>query len=262
MKGLNQCCGQLAAMKTIDKMIDNIRQYLANLPPLSITSTRRIYNVLKEENPNINCDYLRAAVQRVSLGSTRADSKGTKVCYAIFLKLEEMKQENLKDTIYLSLSGIKKSFINNMSSDYVKSIKDKLSCSYGSQAIRYWVQSTQLNSMDQINSREKKIVRQRENGECRICVGIKEMFAQANKSLPLNLNQGKLKVCHIVSRSSVFWYLLERVHDEGLNIFSDEGIIRFRSLLKSDPLHGNAKFMILLCHKHDVVVQNSLKIKN
>lgn len=244
-------------------LISDVRQYLSSLPPLSVTTSRRIYEAVQVSNPNSNYDYLRAAVQRIALGSSRLDGQRTRTVHAIYLELEEMRYANLRENVYLSLNGVEREFIENMTSGYIKSIKSRLGRTYGSnEAIRYWVQSTQLNSMSRIKKREKDLVKQRENDRCRVCTAIEDVFTQSGGNIPSqvaqNLNKGKLKVCHIVSRSSIFWHLLAKVDDEHLNIFTDGGVQRFKFLLENNSLHSSSSYMALLCHKHDRVVQSAL----
>ena len=37
----------------------------------------------------------------------------------------------------------------------------------------------------------------------------------------------------------MFWQLLAQVHDEGLGIFTDEGVLRFKFLLQNNNFHSS-----------------------
>lgn len=246
-------------------IVDEIRDYLKSQEPLTSTSTRAIYDHLLTKNDQPLYHTVREAVQKVSLGSKTSQRKNTQMFYAMYLTVEELDYVAQRRDIILTLPGVHKDFIRFMAADHIKSVKKRFSEVYGKETVSYWISSTQLYSMALIKAAQKKAVVDRDNGRCRICRYVEGIFESEKVTLPDSLGwifrpTEKPRVCHIISRSGLFWYELERVRFHyGLDIFSGDGVLMFKELLANNPMQSNAAYMVYLCRKHDNLVQQVLK---
>lgn len=234
-----------------------IRNYLARIDPLSVTTSKDVFKFLAPMISDLKYHSVREAIQRMSFGSPTSKRHNTDILYAIYLELSELKDATGKSDVYLALPGIERSFIEKMSSGKIERIQQQLYDHYGEATIKFWVHRAQLNSG--VSQKVKDKVKQRDGGQCRICTAVENAYISASLAPPDETHTGKLEVSHIISRRSIFWQLLESVDHKHSTIFSDPAVIELTGHIKQNNLFSQAEYLVYLCKRHDGIVQKVLK---
>jgi hypothetical protein len=68
-----------------------VRQYFRQLPPLTVITSREVYDSPALRFPDLKNHTVREAVQRVSFGSPTTKRRNTKKFYSIYLEIPEIK---------------------------------------------------------------------------------------------------------------------------------------------------------------------------
>ncbi len=228
-------------------MGNRMREYLSNLPPLTVLSLKTLYQnlaVVPSDEPQVRYQLYRHAV-----GTPVFDSRPPKTVFAIRLENVPVPDGTTWDG-FLSLPGIERDvLLEDNDETRVGELIDTLKAQYGEATIYYWARAAQRRSVDLIRG-AMETAKTRTNGRCALCSSISQLEAHVPKRT--------IRACHIVSRKIVFWKTVCEVAST-VNIFTDEGVRQIERKLKENPLHSDAQFMIGLCHEHDHLVQQTLR---
>ncbi|MDD2502098.1 MAG: hypothetical protein PHN92_14935 [Geobacter sp.] len=228
-------------MKTEDSVSSQIKSYLSKLGPLTLVTLQDIYTALQvttEQQASV-----RAAIYGLCAGTPVSLRKMPTAYYGIRLKLKNEKQ------IILSLPGIpREDLVNDTKLDskttrIIKRLQDK----YGVEVINYWGKSAQRRSVDQANKgmKEAKI---RDRNTCVIC-----QHEGDNLSEPVS-------ACHIISRKTLFWQILDEVEKTTGELFSERATGQLIEKLRDSGLHSNSRYIVTLCSEHNKILLNALKV--
>lgn len=237
---------------------EEIKQHLSNLPTLTVTTSNEVFQAVSSKLTNPNYGTVREALQKLSFGSPTSERRNTQKFFALYLGLQELNEiTKRKSDVYLSVPGIEKDYVQRMSSNEVKRIQSTFDSAYGSQTISFWVKRSQLNAG--VSETVKDKVRVRDNYKCRICTTIENIFVGAGRGLPSHIHKHHPKVCHIISRRSIFWHILNELNQKHKTIFCDDAVTELKQKVKQNHLFSRAEFLVYLCKLHDDIVQDALK---
>lgn len=192
------------------------------------------------------------ALRRHALGDKVAKNQPPKEYFAIRFGLPS--KDNVEKEIFLSLPGIPHDYLmrDDTSTPEVNACIAELETVYGNETINYWVRLTQYNSVSLIRDQMEE-AKKRDGQCCRICQAI-----IANNLFPdlSNYSGRKVTACHIISRRTVFWLTLHRIHLqfallEQRGIFSDTAVLAFQNALLAEPLHSSKEYIVTLCVEHN-----------
>lgn len=226
-----------------------VRQYLKAQPPLTIITLQDLYANLAEDSSENAA--IRTGLYRQSVDTPVSRLHLPSYYYAIRLELQEIEPGF---EVFLSLRGIPRERL----SAEVKAIADeiiaRLQQHYGKNAISFWGRAAQRRSVDQARAGMKQAKDRDEF--CRLCLTVNNL-RQARGSTLLKPQTGF--ACHVLSRRASFWALLDTVHHETGNIFSDESTYKLKERLTADPFHSHSDHIIRLCHQHNAILLAALK---
>lgn len=238
---------------------EEVREYLKSLAPLTPITSKDVYESLAAKVPNLKYHTLREAIQRVSLGSPTSERRKAKQFFAVYLEIPELLIATGKSDIYLSLPGIEREYVERMASNETKRIQEEFNKQYGRETISFWVKRSQLNVG--VSEIIKKEVKKRDKDKCRLCEAIEKIFINERKTAPKHLHSQKPMVCHIISRSSIFWHILKSVNENHHTIFCDAAVMELKEEVKQNHLFSQSGFLAFLCKTHDQIVQNVVERK-
>lgn len=238
---------------------EEVREYFKNLAPLTPITSKDVYKSLAAKIPNLKYHTLREAIQRLSLGSPTSERRKTKQFFAVYIEIPELRMATGKSDIYLSFPGIEREYVERMASDETKCIQEEFNKQYGKETISFWVKRSQLNVG--VSETVKKEVKGRDKNKCRLCEAIEQIFINERKSPPIHLHSQKPTVCHIISRSSIFWHILKSVNEKHHTIFYDIAVKELKEKVKQNHLFSQSEFLAFLCKTHDQIVQNAVERK-
>jgi hypothetical protein len=94
-------------------------------------------------------------------------------------------------------------------------------------------------------------------------MGMKTAKKRDNKTCLLCTIEGHesnqpVSACHIVSRKTLFWAVLDEVDKIKGTIFSNEAVRALKEKIKKSELHSNPNFIVTLCLEHDRGLQSAL----
>jgi hypothetical protein len=241
---------------------EEVRNYLASKPPLTVVTPREIYDYLISNIPNIRYSSIRTFVQRVSFNAPLAERERTVKLYAIYLDIPEMEIAVGKPDLYLTLPGIEREYIDRMPNEYIESAQRGLYVKYGERTVKFWVQRAQLNVG--VSKSVKDEVRRRDKNKCRICTAIERAYVRAGNPPPSDLHTKEVKreVSHIISRASIFWHILEDIDEKHGNIFCDEAVEELETRIAQNGMYSEAAYLAFLCKPHDSIIEGTFKGRN
>lgn len=230
-----------------------VKDYLAGLDPLTVITLGELYRQVCPQNP----DAARAALQAVALGTPVANRARPPKYYAIRLVLP-LHHADAVEQVLLSLRGVSRKHIEyDASQENTRAVKSALSRRYSQETVDYWFRSAQYRSVDLIRTSMKR-ARERTGGCCALCQAVNAL--RKNRDLDPIPETFPTRVCHVVSRNSVFWKHLARTAAQlRQEVFSAEGVETLKSFLINDPLHSSPDYMMSLCQTHDRLLQNALR---
>lgn len=214
--------------------------FLKELEPMTLVSLKDLYDRLGTAGNIKTSATVRAALYGISVGCKVSESGPPSQYYAIKLKLNG-------DDVFLSLPGVPSKDLKNdilsekKREDIINSFRKK----YGEEVINYWVQSAQYRSVS-IAASGMRAAKKHDNKTCIICKHLDRVSDQP------------VRACHLVSRKSLFWEVLEIVDKLKKGIFSSEAVIELKKRLAENELHSGTKFIVTLCKEHDELVQDTL----
>lgn len=229
--------------------------YFTNLPLLSITGSREIVDYVCAQNPSVEEASIRTELQKLTLGLRTSLSANPPVLYAVHARIDSNQR-----SVYLTLAGgISRQYFDRMSNKFTRAVRlwlcfssrNASSAAYSSKILDYWVHAKQLRSVDIIPGKVKDDVKKRANNRCQIC-----QYLNVTTTTPL-------RISHIVSRKSLFWYAVALTHKAGHNLFSDQGVDYLNNLFSAptmlNRLHNSPDYLAYLCTEHDTSVQKVIR---
>ena len=234
---------------------ESVRNYLMAQEPLSILTLDELYQVIGSNKK----DSIRAALYACTLGTPVSKKAKPKKYYAIRLDILLDESTKLSEEIIFTLPGIPRDLIeNDASTEYVKQIKQNIINNHllSKEVVDYWLRSAQYRSVDLIQKNMNK-AKERGGGECVLCSKVNNL--RQTKGLSALPKPMKIFACHIISRNSLFWKIIEEILNKGFNLFSKVGVEELKTNLLKNDYHSHDRFMIGLCKKHDKLLQTQLK---
>lgn len=232
----NQFC--LVEEKPRRKMAPLVKEYLKSQRPLSVVKLIDLYPLARDQKER---ESVRTALRRVSVGTTVFENSTPSTCYAIRLCLLNHEE------VFLSLPGVPTRELRTEKAEeqYTKEIFKRFAEKYGSETIKFWVQSAQHRSVVQAASGMRN-AKKRDSGKCVLCEveGIQD--------------QKTVSACHVVSRKVLFWEAVEQVEYAKKSIFTDEAVLLLKKKLKSSARHSDKEFIVTLCREHDKLVSSTI----
>jgi hypothetical protein len=215
-----------------------IRDYLENKRPLTHVTLEDLYSQVLPEQSNS----VRAALYGLSVGTPVSQRNRPSKYYAIRLKLDGKE-------VFFSLPGVSNQELmtDQISQKNTDQIINRLRTKYGKETIDYWGKAAQKRSVDQAASGMRK-AKKRDDKACQLCTIL-------GKS-----TQQPVSACHIVSRKTVFWAVLDEIDKFKGNIFSDDAVLSLKVKLKNNNIHSNSQYILTLCSEHDKIVQDALNV--
>ncbi|WP_224961246.1 hypothetical protein [Geomonas subterranea] len=206
--------------------------HLEKLPPLSPITLTELYKL--PFVPQGKEHAVRAALYGVCVGRTVSVRQKPKKFYGIRLELHSGKE------VVLSLPGLPREALNldHGHGGEVNRIIKRLEKGYGKMTIGFWVKSSQRRSVEQAASAMRK-AKARDIKACRLC----EVEGQTEPR--------RVRACHLVSRRSSFWRILDEVERTKGAIFTDDVSLLLDKRLRELEVHSDSNFIVTLCKEHD-----------
>jgi hypothetical protein len=228
-------------MSKADSVRSQIRDYLGEKAPLTAVTLDELYKlplITEEQRHSV-----RAAIYGLCAGTPVSECNKPTIYYGIRLKLNNEKQ------VILSLPGIPREDLQNdhKSNTKTERIIQGFQKKYGVETINYWGKSAQRRSVDQAG-KGMKTAKKRDNNSCLLC------------NIAENISQEPVSACHIISRKTLFWAVLDEVEKRKGNIFSEEATSLLLSKLKNDELHSDPKYIVTLCLAHNNMLLKALSV--
>jgi len=160
-----------------------------------------------------------------------------------------------RERVYLAVPEIARSLIGPDASALTGIYQARCAALLGHTVVSFWLKQVQLQCVSVAASAMRK-VRRREEDQCKLCAYVRNLGATGVDGVPLNQ---RLAVSHLARRSDAFWRVLHATMENHPTdpgwLFSEEGTRALWAALKSDSLHCDPKYMVLLCRYHDRAVQ-------
>ena len=247
-------------MERIEKKLnifEEVRKHFTNLDPLTVTTSKEIYEKLVTKIDDLKYHTLREYIQRMAFGSPTSIRRNAKKFYSIYLNIPEIRDATGRPDVYLSLPGIERKYFVIMSKENIKHAQEAVYDKIGVKTAKFWVHRAQLNVG--VSDKIKKKVRYRDNDKCRICRAITNAYRDANMPSPNHLNQGRHQVSHIIERRAIFWHLIEDINKNYKSIFCDKAVEEIETRIEQNKLYSGEEYLVYLCTRHDKIVQDVIK---